>query len=79
MTSATGKRDTSENVLRRLADNAPMIVWEIDIDNRCIYLNPEAMQGLSGPDAISPLEWLKFIHPVDFPGIYEIWKSARKN
>jgi diguanylate cyclase (GGDEF)-like protein/PAS domain S-box-containing protein len=79
MTSATGKRDISTDVLRQLADSAPMIVWEIDIDNRCIYLNPDALRGLSGPDAINPLEWLKLIHPVDFPDIYKIWKSARKN
>lgn len=79
MTSTTGKSDSPREVLRRLADNAPMIVWEIGMDSRCVYLNPESMQGLSSPGAINPLEWLKFIHPVDFPETYQIWKAARNN
>ena len=79
MTAVPGKRESPQDVLRRLADCASMIVWEIDIDNRCIYLNPESMQGLSDPGAINPSEWLKFIHPEDFPEMFRIWQAARHN
>jgi diguanylate cyclase (GGDEF)-like protein/PAS domain S-box-containing protein len=78
MSAVTGKHDCSRDVLRRLADSASMIVWEIDSENRCIYLNPESMQGLSDLAAINLADWLKFIYREDFPEIDRIWREAKR-
>ncbi len=74
--TATEKLDSPQDVLRRLADSASMIVWEIDIDGRCIYLNPESMQGLSSPDAIKFSDWVNFVHPDDLPEAQRAWTAA---
>jgi diguanylate cyclase (GGDEF)-like protein/PAS domain S-box-containing protein len=77
MTVVTGKCETSLIALRRLADSAAMVVWEIDIDGRFIYLNPEAMRGVSNLSAINLADWCKFIHPEDFPETCRTLQEAR--
>jgi diguanylate cyclase (GGDEF)-like protein/PAS domain S-box-containing protein len=79
MTAVTGKLDSPRDVLRRLADSASMIVWEIDSEGRCIYLNPESMHGLSDLAAINLADWMKFIHQEDFPEIDRIWQEAKRS
>lgn len=79
MTAIAGQLDSPKDVLRRLADSAPMIVWEIDLDGRCIYLNPECMRGFTDLEMIDLSDWLKFIHPDDFAETDRIWHASRNN
>jgi diguanylate cyclase (GGDEF)-like protein/PAS domain S-box-containing protein len=79
MTAVTGKAESPKDALRRLADSASMIVWEIDSADRCIYLNPECRQGLSDLAAIDLADWLKCIHREDFSEIDRIWQEAKRN
>lgn len=49
---------------RRLADEAPAVVWEMDMNRRCIYLDPRSAQVVS-PQAFSFDDWISYVHPED--------------
>ncbi|WP_194724007.1 sensor domain-containing protein [Noviherbaspirillum malthae] len=51
---------------RRLADEAPAVVWEMDMNRRCIYLDPRSAQVVS-PEAFSFDDWISYVHPEDVP------------
>ncbi|RZI42854.1 EAL domain-containing protein [Herbaspirillum sp. HC18] len=53
--------------VRLLLERAPMVVWQSDKDGHCVYLNPEAMQGLSSPREINIDDRFALIHPEDAP------------
>jgi diguanylate cyclase (GGDEF)-like protein/PAS domain S-box-containing protein len=58
MTAANAHSRTPQDTLRRLVDDAPMIVWETDRNGACIYANPG-----TGAFNIAALEL--YIHPED--------------
>ena len=60
MTSDMGQWDGT----RRLADEAPAVVWEMDMHRRCIYLDPRSAAVVS-PEAFSFDDWTSFVHPND--------------
>lgn len=49
---------------RRLADEAPAVVWEMDMNRRCVYLDPGSSLVVS-PEAFSFDAWISYIHPED--------------
>ncbi|WP_136418015.1 bifunctional diguanylate cyclase/phosphodiesterase [Herbaspirillum sp. ST 5-3] len=65
MTVITPGARSVQEITRRLADRAAMIVWETDLQGRCTYLNPSAMQGLADPGQVSFTDWQRFMHPDD--------------
>lgn len=68
---------TAENVLRNLADNAPMVIWEVDAEGICTYLNPAALCGLLSPRALRFEDWIPFIHEDDAEYALSLVKRAR--
>jgi diguanylate cyclase (GGDEF)-like protein/PAS domain S-box-containing protein len=77
MTSESASKQSPHAVLRRLVDEASMIVWEADNDGRCIYLNPEAMSGLAAAQDVHISDWFAFIHPDDFSHAAELARAAK--
>lgn len=65
-------------VLRNLADNAPMVVWEVDAKGYCTYLNPSALNGLLSPGAVRFEDWVRFIHPDDAEYALSLVMRARE-
>jgi diguanylate cyclase (GGDEF)-like protein/PAS domain S-box-containing protein len=74
-----GAAEHAQCVVRRLVDDAPMIVWEANIDGRCTYLNPESMAGLTSAGEVDLSDWFRFIHPDDFPKAAQVVRQAKKN
>lgn len=67
---ATGRqpaRSTSIGILRRLADDAAVIVWEARIDGAYKYIGSAAQFGgpLNEDHGLYVSDWLAFIHPDD--------------
>ncbi|WP_019139759.1 sensor domain-containing protein [Noviherbaspirillum massiliense] len=76
MTRASGA-ETAREAVRHLADHASIIIWELDAEGRCIYLNPASMQDVPTPLAFDIADWFRFIHPEDFPEALRIFQDAR--
>ena len=77
-TTLKGVAEGAQQVVRRLVDDAPMIVWEADVDGRCTYLNPESMAGLASAAEINLSDWFRFIHPDDFPKTAQVVRQAKE-
>lgn len=77
MTTHSEKATQAHQVLRRLADNASIIVWEADLEGRCIYINPECMEGLVRPEEINLKDWFEFVHPEDFAEAFRKFQQAQ--
>lgn len=78
MTSKTGNVKTAQELLRRIADEAKMVVWEADGDARCLYLNPACMNGGQAElPGITILDWLRFVHPDDLERVTRTIENAR--
>ncbi len=56
----------SEKRFRTLSDKAPVMIWEVDKDKMCTYLNNRWMEytGLSLEKSLN-LGWFKAVHPDD--------------
>ncbi|HEY0847074.1 MAG TPA: EAL domain-containing protein [Noviherbaspirillum sp.] len=82
MTITTGTAVKAKKIMRRLAESAPMIVWEADAEGWCTYLNPECMRHLSSPREINIGERKSLIHPEDAPRVVplicEAWRHHRE-
>jgi diguanylate cyclase (GGDEF)-like protein/PAS domain S-box-containing protein len=70
--------ERARQIVRRLIDDAPMIVWEADLDGRCTYLNPEALIGLASAAEVNLSDWFHFIHPEDFPKVAQVVRQAKE-
>lgn len=79
MTSPIGNTDSAREIMRRLAEEAPMIVWEADATGCCTYLNPECMRHFKSPSEINIADWIPLIHPEDAPRALQLIKDARKH
>ncbi|WP_420476897.1 EAL and GGDEF domain-containing protein [Noviherbaspirillum sp. ST9] len=64
MTTSTPSNEQEHTALRRLADSASTIVWEMDVSGRFLYLDPESA-AVVDPGSFRIADWLKFIHPDD--------------
>ncbi|WP_192805030.1 sensor domain-containing protein [Noviherbaspirillum aerium] len=49
---------------RRLADEAPAVVWEMDMNRRCVYLDPGSAMVVP-PEAFNFDDWISYVHPDD--------------
>ncbi|GIZ53948.1 sensor domain-containing protein [Noviherbaspirillum aridicola] len=72
MTPETDQRDGT----RRLADDARSVVWEMDTNRRCIYLDPGSA-AIVAPEAFSFDDWTSYVHPDDALLFEEGAASAR--
>lgn len=79
MTTTTRSAANAQHVIRRLADDASMIVWEADADGCCTYLNPAAMEGLSSPCEVNISGWLRFVHSEDVVRVAHAVREAKNN
>lgn len=68
---------SAETLLRNLADNAPMVVWEVDAQGFCTYLNPTALNGTDSPASIKFEHWARHIHPDDSEYARSVVSRAR--
>ena len=78
-TALKSATEHARHVVRRLVDDAPMIVWEADADGRCTYLNPESMAGLASAGEVDLSDWFRFIHSDDFPKAAQVVRQAKAN
>jgi diguanylate cyclase (GGDEF)-like protein/PAS domain S-box-containing protein len=76
MTSRKGNAENVRSTVRRLIDNAAMIIWEADADGRCTYLNQEALGDLASPADINLSDWYRFIHPEDAEKVSQAVRQA---
>jgi len=67
----------SEKRFRTMADNAPVIIWTVDVAGSCEYVNAtwQRLTGQSLEDALGR-GWLDPIHPDDRPGSAETFTAA---
>ncbi|MFA6312120.1 MAG: EAL domain-containing protein [Sterolibacterium sp.] len=67
----------SEERFRMLATHAPMGIYQIDAEGRCVFVNRRwsEMSGLSSAEA-SGRGWMRTIHPADRDAITAIWSDA---
>lgn len=79
MTITAGTADKAKEIMRRLAEEASMIVWEADVDGWCTYLNPECMRHLDAPGEINIHDWMAFIHPEDAARVLQDISVARRH
>lgn len=70
--------ETAQELLRRIADEVTLVVWEADIGGRCLYLNPACLNGQTGLPEFSILDWLQFVHPEDLAHVIQVVEEARK-
>ncbi len=70
----------SEERFRKLADSAPIGVFECDVQGYCTYANPY-WRRLSGrlPEASLGLGWLEAIHPEDQERVLASWRDRVQN
>lgn len=55
----------TEAGIRRLADSAPMVVWETDEQGNCIYLDPASAAAFDSLPQAFISTWRRHIHPND--------------
>jgi diguanylate cyclase (GGDEF)-like protein/PAS domain S-box-containing protein len=77
MINGEKSRPTAEGGLRRLADEAGSIVWEMDSSGRFLYLDPQSAR-LVDLKSVRLGDWLKFIHPEDLPRARAAVKQAKE-
>ena len=70
--------ETAQELLRRIADEVTLVVWESDIGGRCLYLNPACQNGRAKLPEFSILDWLQFVHPEDLAHVIQAVEGARK-
>ncbi|NEX63060.1 sensor domain-containing protein [Noviherbaspirillum galbum] len=63
--------------VRRLADEAKMIVWEATLEGYCTYLDPSSRQVIAAAGRVQTADWIRFIHPEDLPGAAAEVRGAR--
>lgn len=67
----------SEERFRRLADHAPVGIYETDADGGCRWVNERWCQiaGISAEDALGA-GWIAAIHPEDRENVLSTWRRA---
>lgn len=57
--------DETRAAVRGIADMSSMLIWVLDANNVCTYLNPTCAARFSPGERIDLSVWLEFIHPED--------------
>jgi two-component system CheB/CheR fusion protein len=69
--------EESEQRFRLMADNAPVLIWINDEDDRSIFMNAEYTRFMGRPaEELVGLGWLDFLHPEDATGYFEAYQAA---
>jgi PAS domain S-box-containing protein len=68
----------SEERFRAMANEAPLFVWETDINLQTTYLNKAGLDyfNFDNPVNMSGLSWKKYIHPDDLKKVLNTMKEA---
>ncbi|WP_192804924.1 sensor domain-containing protein [Noviherbaspirillum aerium] len=67
---------STKSTVRRVADSAPMVMWMLDANNVCIYINPSTAALFDNGETIDISAWLEFMHPDDMPRVLPVLQSA---
>ena len=67
----------SEERFRNMADTAPVMIWIVDSDRRCTYLNKRWLDFTGRPVEEELDEgWMEGIHPDDYQGVVENYVTS---
>lgn len=73
---ASASSERTKSVVRRIADASAMLIWMLDADHVCTYLNPSSAALFAADDKVDLSAWLEFIHPDDRPRVFPILRGA---
>src|SRR5271166_3940752 len=75
--TATEELKQSEERFRQMSEDAPVMIWMSDANNKCLHLN-RALRAFWGVDEanIPSFDWRTTMHPEDAPQIGETMMSA---
>jgi PAS domain S-box-containing protein len=67
----------SEDRFRRMADNAPVLIWMSDVDGSCIYVNKFWLDFTGrGLEQHLGHGWIEGVHPDDLKGLRDVFRTA---
>jgi diguanylate cyclase (GGDEF)-like protein/PAS domain S-box-containing protein len=70
--------ESTKSVIRRVADSTPLLIWMLDADNVCTYLNQSTAAQFQPGEKIDLSAWLEFIHPEDLSRILPPLEHAHR-
>lgn len=62
---ATSASPKARQAMRKLADEAQMLLWMLDEDEVCVFLNESAIALFEPRDKIDIWSWMEYVHPDD--------------
>ena len=72
--------ERQQALFRTLAEQAPQIIWTIDLEGQLTYVNRAWFELVGGTlEDWAAMQWLATIHPDDIAGMTANWRQARKN
>lgn len=78
ITFPPSQRSTSAHaILRSLADSASMLIWMVDANNVCTYLNQGTAPIIVNFGELDIAAWMEFIHSDDLARVAPLFKSAQ--
>ena len=76
----TAALSRQEALFRALADQAPHVVWTVNLKGESNYRNRAWLELVGGePEDWNGLKWLSTVHPDDLPEVLSKWKVAAAN
>ncbi|MBC7445934.1 MAG: PAS domain S-box protein, partial [Polaromonas sp.] len=72
--------ERQQALFHALAEQAPQIIWTIDLKGQLTYANRAWFELVGGSlENWTAMQWLAAIHPDDIAGMRENWQQARQN
>ncbi|MDI1338881.1 PAS domain S-box protein [Polaromonas sp.] len=69
-----------EALFRALAEQAPQIIWNVDVDGKVTYLNRKWYELMGGePADWMGYKWTAVVHPDDLADMSAKWKMSRQS
>ncbi|MDI1268209.1 MAG: PAS domain S-box protein [Polaromonas sp.] len=69
-----------EALFRALAEQAPQIIWNVDVDGKVTYLNRKWYELMGGtPADWMGYKWSSVVHPDDLTDMSANWKMSRQS
>jgi PAS domain S-box-containing protein len=76
-TAALGRQ---EAMFRALAEQAPQVIWNADLQGKVTYLNRQWYELMGGtPADWLGHKWMGAMHPDDLPALVTRWEAARQS
>lgn len=66
----------TKSTIRQVVDSAPMVMWMLDAENVCTYINPSTAALFDKDEKIDISAWLEFMHPDDMPRVLPVLHAA---